>query len=41
MSIGRGLRRRGRKDDLFEYKPDNHGAEDYLMLCKEIMGREE
>ena len=23
----------------FEYRPDSHGAEDYLALCKEIIGR--
>jgi nitrogenase subunit NifH len=24
---------------IFEYRPDSHGAEDYLALCKEIIGR--
>lgn len=24
---------------IFEYKPDSHGAEDYLALCREIMER--
>jgi cellulose biosynthesis protein BcsQ len=22
---------------IFEYKPDSHGAEDYLALCREII----
>jgi chromosome partitioning protein len=24
----------------FEYRPDSHGAEDYLALCREIIKRE-
>ena len=26
--------------DIFSYKPDSYGAEDYLNICKEIIGRE-
>ena len=25
---------------IFEYRPESHGAEDYLALCKEIAERE-
>ena len=25
---------------IFDYRPDSHGAEDYLGLCKEIIKRE-
>ena len=25
---------------IFEYRPDSHGAEDYMALCKEIIRRE-
>jgi nitrogenase subunit NifH len=25
---------------IFEYRPDSHGAEDYLALCREIIKRE-
>jgi len=31
MDFGKGI---------FEYRPDSHGAEDYLALCKEIIKRE-
>jgi cellulose biosynthesis protein BcsQ len=24
---------------IVEYRPDSHGAEDYLALCREIIGR--
>jgi cellulose biosynthesis protein BcsQ len=24
---------------IFEYRPDSHGAEDYLALCREIVRR--
>ena len=27
--------------DIFHYRPDSHGAEDYLSLCKEIIQRGE
>jgi hypothetical protein len=25
---------------IFEYRPDSHGTDDYLALCKEIIKRE-
>lgn len=27
--------------DIFEYKPNNHGAMDYMNLCKEILRKVE
>ena len=26
--------------NIFDHRPDSHGAEDYLALCKEIVERE-
>jgi cellulose biosynthesis protein BcsQ len=26
-------------ESIFEYRPDSHGAEDYLALCREIVER--
>ena len=25
------------QNSIFEYRPDSHGAEDYLNLCREII----
>jgi len=39
INIGAGLNQLGKKVTIFDYKPDSHGAEDYLALCREIVGR--
>jgi hypothetical protein len=36
------LNQEGRQDyrrGIFERRPDSHEAEDYLALCKEVIGR--
>lgn len=39
INIGAGLNQLGKRVTIFDYKADSHGAEDYLDLCKEIVGR--
>jgi nitrogenase subunit NifH len=39
INIGAGLNQLGKRVTIFDYKPDSHGAEDYLALCREIVGR--
>jgi len=39
INIGAGLNQLGRRVTIFDDKPDSHGAEDYLTLCREIVGR--
>jgi len=38
INIGAGLNQLGKRVTIFDYKPDSHGAEDYLALCREIVG---
>ena len=40
INIGAGLNQLGKRVAIFDYKPDSHGAKDYLALCMEIVGRE-
>jgi hypothetical protein len=39
INIGAGLNQLGKRVTIFDYKPDSHGAEDYLALYREIVGR--
>jgi hypothetical protein len=34
-----GFNQLGKRVTILDYKPDSHGAEDYLALCGEIVGR--
>jgi nitrogenase subunit NifH len=39
INIGAGLNQLGKRVTIFDYKPDSPGGEDYLALCREIVGR--
>ena len=39
INIGAGVTQLGERVTIFDYKPDSHWAEDYLALCREIVGR--
>ena len=39
VNIGAGLSQLGKRVTIFDYKPDRHGAGDYLALCREIVER--
>jgi len=39
INIGAGLNQLGKRVTILDYKPDSHGAEDYLALCREIVER--
>jgi chromosome partitioning protein len=39
INIGAGVTQLGERVTIFDYKPDRHGAEDYLALCREIVER--
>ena len=38
INIGAGVTQFGEWVTIFDYKPDSHWAEDYLALCREIVG---
>ena len=39
INIGAGVTQLGERVAIFDYKPDSHGAEDYLALYRKIVGR--
>ena len=39
INIGAGVTRLGERVTIFDYRSDSHWAEDYLALCREIVGR--
>jgi cellulose biosynthesis protein BcsQ len=39
INMGAGVTQLGERVTIFHYKPDRHGAENYLALCREIVER--